>query len=72
MVLLILLHYFHYVFQRFRADPACPCKGMVKDIDQKQNQRDRHRECSRNQVLRLDVFHSKEKCERNREYPANK
>ena len=45
---------------------------MVKNVDQKQDQRDRHRECSRDQVLRLDVFHSEEKRVQNGEYSADK
>ena len=34
----------HRLFQRRQADSACPGKGMVKDIDQKQDRRDCHRQ----------------------------
>jgi len=44
---------------------------MVKHIDQKQNRRERYRERSGNQVLRFDVFHSKEKAVGHREGAAN-
>ena len=55
------LHYLHHLLQRLRANLACPCEGMVKDIYQKQNQRDRYRKRSRNHVLRLDILHPEEK-----------
>src|SRR5881409_2540020 len=58
--------------QRFQTHSACPGKGMVEHVDQKQNRRDHDREGSGNQVLRPDVFHSEEKCVGHREYAANK
>src|SRR6266480_6675160 len=67
-----LLRCRHRLSQRFQAHPACPGKGMVKHIDQKQNRRDHYRERGGNQVLRLDVFHSEEKGVRDREHAANK
>src|SRR5881296_268910 len=54
-----LLRCRHRLPQRLQAHPACPGKGVVKHVDQKQNRREHHRECSGNQVLRPDVFHSK-------------
>ena len=67
-----LLRCRHRLPQRLQAHPACPGKGMVKHVDQKQNRREHHRECSGNQVLRPDVFHSKEKRVGDGEYAANK
>ena len=67
-----LLRCRHCLPQRLQAHPACSGKGMVKNVDQKQNRREHHRECSGNQVLRPDVFHSKEKRVGDGEYAANK
>jgi len=67
-----LLQYCHHVSQRFVAHLTRSCEGMVKDINQKQNQRDRYRERSGKHILRLHVLHSKQPGVRNREYPANK
>src|SRR5882724_5828071 len=58
--------------QRLQAHSACPRKGVVKHVDQKQNRSEHHRECSGNQVLRPDVFHSKEKRVGDGEHAANK
>jgi hypothetical protein len=65
-------HCRHRLPQRLQAHPACPGKGVVKNVDQKQNRREHYRECSGNQVLRPDVFHSKEKRVGDGEYAANK
>ena len=62
----------HRLFQRRQADSACPGKGMVKHIDQKQDQTDHDSECGSEQVLRLDIFHSEEKGVGHREQTANK
>src|SRR6266446_10940666 len=66
------LQYRHHLSQRFVAHLAGPCKGMVKNVNQKQDQRDRYRERSGKHILRLHVLHSKQPGVRNREYPANK
>ncbi len=66
------LHHLHHVLERLRAYLARSRKGIIEDVDQKQNQGDRHGECSGKHVLRLDVFHSEEKRVRNGEYGANK
>src|SRR5438874_12273648 len=70
--LLPSLHYLHHVLKRLRAYLTRPCKGMIEDVDQKQNQGDRYGECSGNHILRPDVFHSEEKGVRNGEYGAHK
>ena len=41
-------HCRHRLSQRCKAHPACPGKGVVKHVDQKQNRREHHRECSGN------------------------
>ena len=66
------LHYLHHVLERLRAYLAGPGKGIIEDVDQKQNQGDRYGERSGNHVLRSDVFHSEEKGVRNGEYGAHK
>src|SRR5439155_20352034 len=70
--LLPSLHYLHHVLERLRAYLAGASKGIIEDVDQKQNQGDRYGECSGNHILRPDVFHSKEKGVRNGEYGAHK
>ena len=62
----------HRLSQGFQAHFACPGKGMVKHIDQKQDRSDHDSECGGEQVLRLNVFHSEEKSVGHREHTANK